>query len=98
VGRVHLAPVPVDHPEVHVIQPTWHCLKRFRERHRFAVGTDAALAGLDRALREAEITTRPPRGVRVRGDWSLWAVYGPLAFPLVSEGGGRFTAPTCLSA
>ena len=97
-GAVQLAPVPVGHPEVAVIQPTWHCLKRFRERHRSAPGVDTAVAGLEAALRDAEITTRPPHGVGRRGDWSLWAVAGALAFPLVDQGGGRFVAPTCLAA
>lgn len=88
----------VGHPEVVEVQPTWHCLKRFRERATAPVGTDEALAGLGAALADAAITTRPPAGVRTRGDWSLWAVCGELAFPLVDQGGGRWLAPTCLAA
>ena len=94
---MHLHPVHIDHPEVHAIQPTWHCLQRFRERHRFAPGVDAAVAALAAALQEAEITTRPPRGVRARGDWTLWAVAGELAFPLTRGPGGTYVAPTCLT-
>ena len=95
---MQIAPVQVGHPEVAVVQPTWHCLKRFRERHESPPGTDEALAGLGAALQEAEITTRPPTGVRGRADWSLWAVWGALAFPLVDQGGGTWLAPTCLAA
>lgn len=93
IPRVH-----VGHPDVAEVQPTWHCLQRFRERHESPPGTDEALAGLGAALREAEITTRPPAGVRTCGDWSLWAVCGALAFPLVDQGGGTWLAPTCLAA
>jgi hypothetical protein len=96
---VHLHAVRIDHPEVHAIQPTWHCLQRFRERQRFAPGVDTAVELLAAALHEAQITTRPPRGVRTRGDWSLWAVAGDLAFPLTpGPGPGTYTAPTCLTA
>jgi hypothetical protein len=95
---MHIHPVHIDHPEVAVVQPTWHCLQRFRERHELPPGTDAALSGLSAALQAAEITTRPPSGVRPQGDWSLWAVWGALAFPLVDQGGGTWLAPTCLAA
>ena len=95
---MRIAAVPIDHPEVHSIQPTWHCLKRFRERHTIEPGTHAALDGLGEILRDADITTRPPRGVRNPGDWTLWAVRDRLAFPLVGEGQGRYVAPTCLAA
>lgn len=95
---MRIAAVLVDHPEVRAIQPTFHCLKRFRERHPSEPGAQAALDALAAVLREAEITTRPPRGVRPAGDWSLYAVRDRLAFPLVSDGDGRFVAPTCLAA
>lgn len=98
MSAVLIPAVFVDHPEVRIIQPTWHCLKRFRERHRSPLGTQAALDGLAEALREADVTTRPPRGIAPGANWSLYAVHGALAFPLIDEGGGRFLAPTCLTA
>ena len=94
---MHIPAVQIGHPEVAVVQPTWHCLQRFRERHDSPPGTEEALSGLGTALQEAEITTRPPSGVRTQGDWSLWAVWGALAFPLVDQGGGTWVAPTCLA-
>jgi len=94
LSRVHLG-----HPEVEEIQPTWHCLLRFRQRVTLPSGTDAAIAALEAALAEAEITTRPPRGIAGRGDPSaLWAVSGRHAFPLQPTGEpGVWVAPTCLA-
>jgi hypothetical protein len=96
---MRLSRVHVGHPEVEAIQPTWHCLLRFRQRVSLPAGTDAAIAALDAALAEAEITTRPPRGIAGRGEpAALWAVSGRHAFPLQRTAEpGVWLAPTCLA-
>ncbi len=90
--------VTLDHPEVRTIQPTWHCLLRFRQRVRPAVGTDAALEGLTRTLRDADVSVWPPPWAAGQ-EAPRWATSGPWAFPLVPGGQpGTWTAPTCLAA
>ena len=87
----------VEHAEVRVIQPTWHCLLRFRQRGFPPSGTDEALAALADALRTADIGRWPP-------PWAAgleaprWATSGECAFPLVPAGPGRWSATTCLRA
>ena len=92
-----IPPVLVGHPEVDSIQPTWHCLLRFRQRVRPAVGTDAALEGLRAVLLEASIDTWPPPWAAGQ-EAARWAVSGRWAFPLAPAGGGTWTALTCLAA
>ena len=94
---MQIAAVRVDHPEVHAIQPTWHCVLRFRQRVRPAVGTDAALDGLRAVLEDASIDTWPPPWAAGQ-EAPRWAVSGRWAFPLAPAGGGTWTALTCLSA
>jgi hypothetical protein len=96
---VHLSPIHLGHPDVEVIQPTWHCLLRFRQRSSLPAGTDAAIAALEATLAAATITTRPPRGITGRGEpAALYAVSGRHAFPLQPAGErGVWLAPTCLS-
>ena len=91
-----LAAVPVEDPEVRAIQPTWHCLLRFRQRVRPAVGTDAAIAALRATLADATVDVWPP-------PWAAgqqaprWAVAGRFAFPLQPAGSpGAWVAVTCL--
>jgi hypothetical protein len=92
---VHVPPVHVDRAEVQVIQPTWHCLLRFRQRAKLPAGTDAALDGLRDLLEEATID-------RIAPSWAagqeapLWAVSDPFAFPLTPAGPGTWSALTCL--
>ena len=92
---MHVPPVHVEHPEVQVIQPTWHCLLRFRQRASLPPGTDAALEGLRALLAEATID-------RIAPAWAagqqapLWAVSDPFAFPLMPAGAGTWSALTCL--
>ena len=45
-----LDPVFKHHDEVAAIQPTWHCLLRFRQRVKLEPGTDAAVASIDSHL------------------------------------------------
>ncbi|MBA2638216.1 MAG: hypothetical protein H0U79_08380 [Solirubrobacterales bacterium] len=93
---MHVPAVTLEHPEVRVIQPTWHCLLRFRQRWRPAVGTDAAVQALVDALREADIGSSPPAWAAGESA-SRWATVGPCAFPLMPSGAsGTWTATTCL--
>ena len=87
--------VHVEHPEVATIQPTWHCVLRFRQRGRHPVGSTEALAALRAVLEDATIESWPP-------PWAAgqqaprWAVSGDWAFPLTPAGGGTWSALTCL--
>lgn len=93
---MHIDPVHVQHPDVSAIQPTWHCLLRYRQRAKPPSGTDAAVAALRASLERADIARVPPGWLagRDRGA-ELWAVDGTVAFPL-SRAGGVWTATTCL--
>jgi hypothetical protein len=93
---VRVAAVHTEHPEVRVIQPTWHCLLRFRQRGRHPAGVDAAVGALRAALENASIDPWPP-------PWAAgqhaerWATSGPFAFPLTrSADAGTWSALTCL--
>ena len=90
--------VPKDHDEVHAIQPTWHCLLRFRQRVRVPAGTEAAVTALRESLERAHVTRMAPGWVagRDRGA-QMWAIDGDLAYPLSPGVGGEWTAPTCLA-
>jgi hypothetical protein len=95
---VRIPAVQVEHPEVRVIQPTWHCLLRFRQRGRPAVGTDPAMVALVETLRQADIGPWPPPWAAGQ-DAPRWATSGACAFPLVPAGpSGTWTATTCLLA
>src|SRR4051794_20242215 len=92
-----LDPVPKDHDEVRLIQPTWHCLLRFRQRVKLEPGTDAALAALRASLERADLTRMPPGWVAGRASGAgIWAIDGDLAYPLNRSGGGEWTAATVL--
>jgi hypothetical protein len=92
-----LDPVPKHHDEVRVIQPTWHCLLRFRQRVDVAVGTDAAVTALRESLERADLTRMAPGWLagRDRGA-QMWALDGDLAYPLTRGGNGVWTAATVL--
>jgi len=92
---VHVPPVHVEHAEVQVIQPTWHCLLRFRQRAKLPPGTDAAIEGLRAALVDATIDRIAPPWAAGQ-EAALWAVSGPFAFPLTPAGHGSWSALTCL--
>src|SRR5947207_15775382 len=90
--------VPKDHDEVRAIQPTWHCLLRFRQRVHLPKGTDEAALALRRSLERADLTRMAPGWVagRDRGA-QMWARDGDLAYPLTPGPRGVWTAATCLS-
>src|SRR4051794_24883612 len=92
-----LDPVYKHHDEVRAIQPTWHCLLRFRQRVRVETGADAAIDGLRESLERADLTRMAPGWVagRDRGA-QMWALDGDLAYPLSPGPGGIWTAPTAL--
>jgi hypothetical protein len=92
-----LDPVPKHHDEVRLIQPTWHCLLRFRQRVDVERGTDAAVAALRESLERADLTRMAPGWIagRDRGA-QLWALDGDLAYPLTRAAGGTWTATTVL--
>ena len=91
-----IPPVHVGHPEVASIQPSWHCLLRFRQRARPTIGTDEAIEALRATLADAAVDVWPPpwaAGQRA----PRWAVAGPFAFPLQPAArDGRWLAVTCL--
>jgi hypothetical protein len=92
-----VAPVPKDHDLVRSIQPTWHCLLRFRQRVKLPPGTDATVTALRKSLEQADISPMTPPWVagRDRGA-QMWALDGDLAYPLSSGPHGEWIAPTCL--
>jgi hypothetical protein len=92
-----LNPVQKDHDEVRAIQPTWHCLLRFRQRVDIERGTDAAVAALRESLERADLTRMAPGWIagRERGA-QLWALDGDLAYPLTPAAGATWTATTVL--
>jgi hypothetical protein len=93
-----LNPVQKDHDEVRAIQPTWHCLLRFRQRVRVPAGTEAASAALRASLERADLTRMAPGWLagRDRGT-QMWALDGELAYPLSPGPDGTWTASTVLS-
>jgi len=86
-----------DHDEVRAIQPTWHCLLRFRQRVTLPPGAGEAAAALRASLERADITRMTPAWVsgRDRGA-QMWALDGDLAYPLAPGRAGEWTAATCL--
>jgi len=93
-----LDPVHKHHDEVRAIQPTWHCLLRFRQRVSLPAGTDAATTALRESLDRADLTRMAPSWIagRDRGT-QMWALDGDLAYPLTPGPGGTWTAATVLS-
>lgn len=80
-----------------MIQPTWHCLLRFRQRVEVPAGTDAAVQALRDSLERADLTRLAPGWVAGRDrSTDMWAVDGDLAYPLVAGPGGEWTAATVL--
>ena len=90
----------IDHPEVHEIVPSHHCVVRFRQRRPVSQrGGEAVAEALIAALEDADVSRWPPGWAVSDRQTDLWAVSGMLAFPLErSERRGRYVATTCLSA
>jgi hypothetical protein len=92
-----IRPVPVEHPEVRKLVPTWHCVLRFRERARVDGAREELMEALRAALAEADITRWPPAWIAGRHrEAELLAVAGELAFPLARSLHGTWAATTCL--
>jgi hypothetical protein len=89
----------IDHPEVHEIVASHHCVVRFRQRRPVHErGGDAVAEALVAALEGADVSRWPPAWAVSDRRTELWAVNGELAFPLErSERHGRYVAVTCLS-
>src|SRR5204862_4867394 len=92
-----LNPVPKHHDEVRAIQPTWHCLLRFRQRVKVDPGTDAAVRALHDSLDRADLTRMAPVWVASGEQGALfWAIDGDLAYPLSRGPAGDWVATTVL--
>jgi hypothetical protein len=89
----------IDHPEVHEIVPSHHCVMRFRQRRPVRErGADVVAEALVLALEDADVSRWPPGWAISDRRTELWAVNGSLAFPLERAGmPGRWVATTCLS-
>ena len=89
----------IDHPEVHEIVPSHHCVVRFRQRRPVRErGAEAVAEALVAALQDADVSRWPPAWAVSDQHTELWAVTGELAFPLEKAGSpGRYVATTCLS-
>jgi hypothetical protein len=92
---VQLPAVHTDHPEVRTIQPTWHCVLRFRQRASPDPGTDVVLEELRQVLADAHIDRWPPSWAAGQ-EAERWAVSGRYAFPLALGPDGVASALTCL--
>jgi hypothetical protein len=89
----------LDHPEVHQIVPSHHCVVRFRQRRPVRErGADVVAEALVAALEGSDVSRWPPAWAISDRRTELWAVNGELAFPLERAGTpGRWVATTCLS-
>jgi hypothetical protein len=86
----------MEHPEVRRIQPTWHCLERFRQRRHRPPGAEVAAEALRAVLTDADVARVPPPWAAGQ-DAAWWAVSGTLAFPLTAGSEpGEWLAVTCL--
>ena len=98
VGRMDIGFARTDHPEVHEIVPSDHCLLRFRQRRPVRhAGADPVVAELIAALEAADISAWPPAWAVSDRPAPMWAVSGDVAFPLAeTAAAGRWLAVTCL--
>jgi hypothetical protein len=88
----------LDHPEVHEVVASAHCLNRFRERMPVrSPGRAEVVAGVVEALESADVSRMPPAWAVSDKPAELWAATADLAFPLArTDRGGRWLAVTCL--
>ena len=89
----------IDHPEVHEIVASHHCVVRFRQRRPVRErGADVVAEALVAALENADVSRWPPGWAISDRRTDLWAVNRELAFPLErTDRPGRYVATTCLS-
>jgi hypothetical protein len=89
----------IQHPEVHEIVPSHHCVVRFRQRRPVRErGSEAVAEALVATLEHADVSRWPPGWAISDRHTDLWAVNGELAFPLErSDRIGRYVATTCLA-
>lgn len=95
---MHVGAARMDHPEVHEIVPSAHCVQRFRRRMpiRSPGIAEVAVALLD-ALEDCDVSAWPPPWAATGERAPLWAQSADLAFPLQPSGTpGRWVALTCL--
>jgi hypothetical protein len=95
---MHVGTARTGDPEAPEIVPSAHCVARYRERMPVRTpGMDDVIAGLMRALEDADVTHWPPAWAVSDRPAPLWAISGDLAFPLAPTGvTGRWLAVTCL--
>jgi hypothetical protein len=88
----------IEHPDVHEIVPSHHCVLRFRQRHPIhAPGGEPAADALIAALEAADVSGWPPAWAIGDRRTELWAAGHDLAFPLErTDTPGRWLATTCL--
>src|SRR5829696_7604439 len=73
----------LDHPEVHEIVPSHHCVLRFRQRRPVRErGAEVVAEALVMALEDSDVSRWPPAWAVSDRRTELWAVAGALAFPL----------------
>jgi hypothetical protein len=89
----------IQHPEVHEIVPSHHCVVRFRQRRPVRErGSEAVAEALVATLEHADVSRWPPGWAISDRHTDLWAVNGALAFPLErTDRRGRYLATTCLA-
>ncbi len=96
-----LAPVArLEHPEVHEVVASAHCIERFRQRMPIRTpGAQEVMDGIVAALEQADVSRWPPAWAISDTAVEWWAVSGDLAFPLArANRPGRWLAVTCLRA
>jgi hypothetical protein len=88
----------IDHPEVHEVVASAHCVHRFRERMPIRrPGVGAVAEALLAALEASDVSAWPPGWAVSDEPAEMWAVSADLAFPLVrTDVAGRWLAVTCL--
>lgn len=93
IGVAHL-----DHPEVHEIVPSAHCIQRFRQRMPVRTpGIAEVGTALLAALEDCDVSGWAPGWVSTDVPAPLWAATADLAFPLQpTDRPHRWLATTCL--
>lgn len=95
---MHIRVAREDHPEVHEVIASQHCVERFRKRMGIKTpGVEEVAEQLYVTLQEADFTRWAPTWLSSAQDSELWALLDDLAFPLTpTPQRGRWLAKTCL--